>query len=364
MNPFLFLTSASSKNNNKSSGSPSYGNRPIINLRLRFSRNLLKYPFPSSLGRHPDKVAYKVWQELSDFLTQEEVFRRGDGFYKFYLPDLKKREKIFLVERRVISPDMLKSSIPAGVIFTKDEKFVALINEEDHLRISVNDASCPIQQGLSETLEDIVRRMDERLVFARDEIYGYLTSCPSNLGKGIRVSALFHLGGLALSGRDKINTILDSVEKKGFYIRGYYGEKSRYYGDVFQVSTIRSPSDDEGFEMVYDFFLELEKKEMKAREEIVNEKRSQDIIWRSWGVLNTARMISFAEASSALSMISLGIDIGLDIPAKKDTVEHLIKTVQPAHIEMLAGVQEQKMMNAQERDIFRADYIRKILAEQ
>jgi len=350
----------------KGAGEENRRHRAIINLRLRVSRNIGKYPFPTALARRPSffyKTSEEIWERVSEFLSKESVFRRvGEGCYKFYLPQLKKRERIFLVERRVISPDMIKSVIPSGVVFSKDEKYIAMINEEDHLRIGVNDTRCPMDEWLTDALFSLVERMDKIFSFARSEEYGYLTSCPSNLGGGLRLSAIFHLGGAVLS--REIDGILETAEKNGYYVRGYYGEKSRYYGDVFQISTIYSPDGKDALRKAFDFFLKIEESELKFRDKLLKDRRAEDIIWRAWGALTSARLMSFAEASSAISIVMVGKDIGIGLPpVKKEVLDRLLVECQPAHIEMISGAT--KPMSAFERDSLRAQYIRKtILQEQ
>jgi len=139
-------------------------------------------------------------------------------------------------------------------------------------------------------------------------------------------------------------------------VRGYYGEKSRYYGDVYQISTGDSP-DPSSAGRVIDFLTGIEAKEQGVRDLLLSPDRSvssSDIIWRAWGIMSSARLMSFAESLSLISLIMLGNDIGLGIPVSRDVLQRLMTECQPAHIQAIAG----REMTAVERDEYRADYIR------
>ncbi|PKN01604.1 MAG: hypothetical protein CVU77_03605 [Elusimicrobia bacterium HGW-Elusimicrobia-1] len=321
----------------------------MINLRLRYARNILKFPFPPAMKKND---AEQLWREVSSALGEHELFR--DGGREAYLPSMRRAEKMFLAERRILSPDMLKSRLPGGAIFSSDEKYVVLVNEEDHLRISVTEPDAVSAASAASRLASLEKFLASKFECARSTRYGFLTSCPSNLGSAFRVSALFHLGGSVLAKR--ADDLLDSVEKKGYYVRGYYGEKSRYYGDVYQISTGDSP-DPSSAGRVIDFLTGIEAKEQGVRDLLLSPDRSvssSDIIWRAWGIMSSARLMSFAESLSLISLIMLGNDIGLGIPVSRDVLQRLMTECQPAHIQAIAG----REMTAVERDEYRADYIR------
>ncbi len=333
----------------------SRSSRILVDTRLRYARNFSEYPFPSAI----DKAhAESVWCVVSDALGSFDVFKNG---YKFYLPDLGRTERILLIERRAISPDMLKSRIPSGAILSGDERMSALINEEDHLRLSVFGSDVLSEEGLCASIEElnsVEARLSGSFDFAYRKKYGYLTSCPTNLGSGLRISGLFHLAGLVLT--KKINKFLETLESRGVVIRGYYGEKSRFLGDVFQISSGASVDEKESSSRMSVLFRKIESEELKAREELSapkNKTRCEDIIYRSFGILENARIISFAEAVSVFSLVLLGKHLGLDIPLDEENIHRMMRNTQPAHIQMFAG----KELNSKMRDEFRAEYIRKSL---
>ncbi len=62
-----------------------------------------------------------------------------------------------------------------------------------------------------------------------------MTACPTNLGTGIRVSAMLHLPGLVLA--EQINPIIQSVNKLGLAVRGLYGEGTEALEMCFKSRT-------------------------------------------------------------------------------------------------------------------------------
>lgn len=327
----------------------------ILNTRIRYARNLEEFPFPIAIKK---EEAIEVWRRVNEAVDGCPLFKDS---IRFYLPDYKKIERIFLIERRIISPDMLKSELPSGAIISGDGRYSILVNEEDHLRIGVLS---PRATTLSEIREDVAKLdeiedyLNRNLKFAYSKANGYLTSCPTNLGGGLRISALFHLVGLVLL--KESNAFLESVEKKGLLVRGYYGEKSRSYGDVFQIASGLSSSVEDTVKTMAKLFGWIESAELKAREMILlkkNIKRYEDIIYRGFGIIQTARLISFEETVSILSLILLGKYLGFPLPVDEKVIYELMNNTQPAHIQFMAG----RELNASERDEFRAEYIRRTI---
>ena len=75
---------------------------------------------------------------------------------------------------------------------------------------------------LANVLDDWI---EEEIDYAFDEERGYLTSCPTNVGTGLRASVMMHLPGLVLT--QQINRIIPAINQLGLVVRGIYGEGSR-----------------------------------------------------------------------------------------------------------------------------------------
>jgi hypothetical protein len=118
-------------------------------------------------------------------------------------------------------------------VLNKEESLCVMINEEDHLRMQALRPGLQLKQAWA-AIEHFDSQLEKKLEYAFDSNLGYLTACPTNLGTGIRVSAMLHLPGLVLA--EQINQIISAVNKLGLAVRGLYGEGTEALGNVFQVS--------------------------------------------------------------------------------------------------------------------------------
>jgi protein arginine kinase len=199
--------------------------------------------------------------------------------------------------------------------------------------------------------------LEPLLDFAFHSKLGYLTACPTNVGTGMRASAMLHLPGLAMS--DQMNKIINSVNKIGLAVRGLHGEGTEAMGNLFQVSNqiTLGEAEDEIIERLKKVIETIIEHEQNARLLLLQRKPVAllDQIGRGYGVLSHAHSISSKEALNQLSVIKLGIDLGLFPEAHRFPVDELFIETQPAHLQK--GAQAQKM-SAEERDALRATLIR------
>jgi protein arginine kinase len=264
-------------------------------------------------------------------------------------------ERMFLAERRLISKDMVKRYENRGLAVTRGEKLSVMINEEDHLRLQSFEPGL----SLSEAFDRVSRLDDEldgSLDFAFSDRFGYLTACATNVGTGLRVSAMVHLPGLVQNG--DIRQVMDGLRHVRLSVRGSYGEGSEVSGNFFQISNSitlgLSESDTvKSMDAHIRKVLEFEK---KARESLLKEARSllEDKIWRSYGTLSNARMLDSREAMGLISAVRLGVGLGVITDIGLSDLNEMLIMIQPMHLQMLKG----KVMEPDERDRSRADYIR------
>ena len=138
-----------------------------------------------------------------------------------------------MVERHLISPDLAERQGESGAIMSKDEKISIMINEEDHLRMQCIFPGMQLENAwkLCSKLDTL---MEQQIDFAFDKQYGYLTCCPTNVGTGMRASAMLHLPALVMTGY--IRNILEACGKLESQSEGIYGENSEASGNMFQIS--------------------------------------------------------------------------------------------------------------------------------
>ena len=334
-----------------------YGEGPendiVISSRIRLARNITGFPFLVRSGEQDRTLVREMLREIVP-----DLFPGKDtGFF-----DLQKFpgiDRLFLLERQLISREIAETDGPRAVIIDRNERFSIMINEEDHLRIqSVTSGLDP--QKVWALINELDDRLESRLNFAFHEKWGYLTACPTNVGTGMRVSVMLHLPALVIS--KEIEKVFRSLQKVNLAVRGMYGEGSQALGDFFQISNqvTLGKTEEELIQKVSDIIPQIISYERQARDFLRKEKLDMilDRSSRAVGVLSTARTISSEEAMDHLSSIRLGVNMQLLDAPDIQTVNDLLLHIQPAHLQKLVG----SPLNANDRDLARAQYLRKRLA--
>ena len=322
----------------------------VISSRIRLARNLNKFPFPHWANKAQlDEVVNKASQAMAKvgLLKKSTLFE---------LANLDSIDKQFLIERHLISIEHAQKTEHKAVLVSEEEIISVMINEEDHLRIQL------IQSGfnLFEAWNSI-NAVDDTLAKLLDYAYladfGYLTACPTNTGTGMRGSVMLHLPVLVMS--RQIERVLAAIAKLSFTTRGLYGEGTQASGNFFQISNQVSlgHSEDEIIENINGLIRQIIEQETQAREIMLSKNRAvlEDRVNRSLGILKSARIITSTETIELLSMIRLGSDLGMIKDIDRRTINELFIITQPAHLQKL----ENKKLSSQERDLKRAELIRK-----
>ena len=328
------------------------GNDIVISSRVRLARNIAGLPFPSAMNvQQGDGVT----QSIISAVKKAPDFKNST-FVQMRLID--ETSRMELVERHLASRDLLGNPDVSAILLSSDETISLMINEEDHLRIQGLMPGCQIVEAAQKAL-NIESVIEKGVPFAYDEELGYLTSCPTNVGTGMRASVMVHLPALKLIGMLKV--LIDSVVKAGLAVRGIYGEGSEALGEMFQVSnqiTLGMAEEDiaSTIKAVCDQIME---KEQASRNVLLHTKRLEveDKLYRSWGILKHARTISSNEFMELLSDVRLAVGLGFINGVTQTDLNKLMIAVQPASLQRNAG----RELAAEERDIVRANYIRAAL---
>jgi len=267
-------------------------------------------------------------------------------------------DKQILVERHLISREHAAKNVGSGLVLNRDETFCVMINEEDHLRMQALRPGLQLRQAWN-AIDTFDTALEKKLDFAFDNELGYLTACPTNLGTGIRVSAMLHLPGCVLD--EQINPIIQSVNKLGLAVRGLYGEGTEALGNVFQVSNQMTLGEAETaiVERLEKVLAQIIEHEQNARERLLEKKPKVVLnhIGRAYGVLANAHSISSKETMNLLSLMKLGVDLNRFPGADRALVDELFLITQPAHLQK----QVSDKLSAEERDLIRADMVRERL---
>jgi len=325
----------------------------VISSRIRLARNLRGHPFPGWAKKN------NRLQILELIKPEVEALPEMENAYSSYLQELSPIEKQLLVERHLISREHAAKGAGSAVVVNKKASLSIMINEEDHLRMQVLRPGLQLRSAFK-ALDKVDTALEAKLDYAFHSQLGYLTACPTNVGTGMRASAMIHLPGLVLS--EQINQVIQAINKIGLAVRGLYGEGTEAMGNLFQISnqiTLGEPEE----EIIAELNKVIEKiieNEENARQVLLQKKPEtlMDNIGRGFGILSHAYAMTSKEALNLLSFLKLGVDLGFFPPERQKEIDELFIITQPAHLQSNAS---QQKLTPEERDILRAEIIREKL---
>jgi protein arginine kinase len=323
----------------------------VISSRIRIARNLQEYPFPMLATQQQSEEILKL---ISTVLQHEDIHQMS-RFHWISLSELNELEKMVLVEKHLISPNLANESKHGAVILNEPQSISVMVNEEDHIRIQSLAPGLQLEEAWQQSnrIDDI---FESSLNYGYDEKKGYLTCCPTNVGTGIRASVMMHLPALVLT--KQINRILSAVSQVGLTVRGLYGEGTEAVGNVFQISNqiTLGQSEQEVIENLHSVVKQIIDHERSARKKLLQESpmRITDRINRSLGILSYAAIIDSKEAAQRLSDVRLGVDLQIIKQGSAKLFNELLVMTQPGFLQQYSG----EPLSAENRDIRRAQLIR------
>jgi protein arginine kinase len=323
-------------------------NEIVISSRARLARNVVGFPYVHSAGN--DKLC-----EIVSTVVEAAKFAGFDSLNFFRNEDLDDLHKNIFIERHLISPNLASQTTNRGVLVLEGERCSILINEEDHLRMqSFRSGFNPV--GAWEDVDSIDDRLAKAIPFSFSPAYGYLTACPTNIGTGLRVSILIHLPALVLT--KEIQHVIHSAGQIGLSVRGYYGEGTDVIGNLFQISNKSSlgRTEREIIDELVSAVMKIIEYEKKSAETLIKEAKSQieDKIWRSIGILKSARMLSTNEFMNLSSAVRLGHLLRILDKPNLESLNEMMVLTQPAHLQARQG----HLIETMERDMLRAELVR------
>lgn len=326
----------------------------VLSSRIRLARNFEDYKFPTLFSP----------EEAKEIVLKMEDIINTSGFNKFgsmellKIDELQPLQKRVLVEKHLISPHLAEESPFGACLLTENEEVSIMINEEDHIRIQCLFPGLQLSEALY-AANEIDDWLESNIQYAFAEKHGYLTSCPTNVGTGLRASVMMHIPGLILT--QQINRIIPAINQLGLVVRGIYGEGSEALGNLFQISNqiTLGKSENDIVEDLKSVVNQLISQERSAREALRKTSNIQleDRVFRSYGILANSRIIETKEAARCLSDVRLGIDMGYIKNISKNILNELMILTQPGFLQLYAG----GPLRANERDIRRATLIRERL---
>ena len=324
----------------------------VISSRVRLARNLANVPFAHWANKKVREDSLKNIKNAIDTCS----FLKKSNFFE--LSSLNDVDKQFLVERHLMSREHASVPNAKGLVFDDKEILSIMINEEDHIRMQIMQSGFNLMEAWRIT-DEIDSDLGKKLKYAYSDKFGFLTACPTNVGTGIRASVMLHLPALVFT--NQASRVLQTISKLGLTVRGFYGEGTDVQGNFFQVSNqvTLGRSEVEIIDNIERVIGQIIGREENARKGMLmrSKERLIDRIWRSYGTLRSAHIISSNETIELLSAIRLGIDMGIIKDITIPVINDLFILTQPAHLQKI----EKGELSATERDLKRAELIRKKL---
>lgn len=324
----------------------------VISSRVRLARNLGRFNFPTRLE---DPARRECAEHIRERILRSGVVRLDNYFM---LEDLSAVERHFLVERHLISREHEDGGPGRAAAVGDDEILSIMVLEEDHLRLQILKSGLqPLDTWrIASSVDDLLER---HIDYAFHSQLGYLTSCPTNVGTGLRVSVMLHLPALVLTRH--IAKCFQAMAKLGLNVRGLYGEGTEATGDFYQISnqSTLGKSEEGIVRELAAVVPEVLKYERSARRTLLtrDRRRIEDRVWRAYAMLKHARILSSEEAMTLLSALRLGVNSKILDGVDAAMVNRIFVFSQPAHLQMRMG----KDLSAAERDVARADFVRETL---
>ncbi|MEI7799959.1 MAG: protein arginine kinase [Opitutaceae bacterium] len=321
----------------------------VLMTRIRLARNLQKHPFP---GWAKDAQKREIRDQCMQAVAALPQMKRGLAIPVETLDELQKQ---ILVERHLISRELCHSKAGSGIIINKDQSCVVMVNEEDHLRIQVLRVGFQFKKVWA-TINALDSNLEEHLDYAFSPKLGYLSACPTNLGTGMRASAMMHLPALVISAQ--MEKVVRAVGQLGMVVRGLFGEGSDASGSIFQISnqTTLGESEEQIIKHLHGVLTTIVDQELNARAKLLetDPKKIYDKIGRAYGILQNGYLLSSGEAMNLLSLIRLGIDLGVYADAQRGLIDRLFIECQPGHVQHAA----KGAFEPGQRDVLRAERLR------
>ena len=328
----------------------------VISSRIRLARNFDGVLFTN----RNDMSSLEKVNSFSRSLLKPLKDVDGHQYSNINLEQLSERDRAILVEKHLMSPALEEKLPYRNLVVSDDASIVIMVNEEDHLRIQSMVSGLRLEEAYERILK-IDKTIEDKYPYAFDERFGYLTACPTNVGTGLRASVMLHLPALTISG--KITRLIRSIIQLGYSVRGLYGEGSEALGNIYQISNQRTmgTSEEDTIEQLTKIVEGIIAEERKSRQLLLhNDKEGlEDVLWRSYGVLQNARRVNGKEALTKLSDIQLGVDLNILPQWGKDSFNELIAITRPNFLSKYAGNDN---LTDIERDSYRAKIIRQKLS--
>lgn len=209
-------------------------NKYVVSTRIRAGRSVDTLALPPATDRKQRRLVEKLLTQALSEMPEDLT-----GTY-YPLGAMTKKEEQDLQDTGFLfqkpTPNNVLSNCGAardwpdarGIFHNKDKTFLVWVNEEDHMRcIAMQDGGNVKEVFVrwANAINSIEKSLNKAgYHYAHDEHLGYITTCPSNVGTGLRASVMLKLPKLYKKlGVHKLEELADSL---GLQARGGRGEHS------------------------------------------------------------------------------------------------------------------------------------------
>ncbi|HLA91852.1 MAG TPA: protein arginine kinase [Gemmatimonadaceae bacterium] len=331
----------------------------VLSSRIRLARNVAGYAFTA---RARDGERLRILAQVREALPRVPSLARS---VVLRLDELTPTERALLHERHLVSKELAglegAAETKSGAAVLVSEDAGVMVNEEDHLRLQVFRSGFDVG-GAFQAASRLDRELGGEVPYAFHPEFGFLTSCPTNTGTGMRASVLIHLPGLVLT--REIGKVLQGLQQMGLTYRGLYGEGSEVIGNFFQISnqTTLGRTEEELAEHLSRVVKRVIEQEEEARRVLLRDAGYiiEDKLWRAYGTLRHARSLPSDEAMNLLSGVRLAVGLQLMVGLSVYTLNKLLIFSQSAHLSLEAG----RSLTESEANLARARHVRQVLANE
>ena len=207
----------------------------ILSTRVRVARNIAGFSFTPHIESHrrtslEEKISGRLRMLHSDL---QGHYYSMDKLSSDKISSLSKNNLLFEKGDRFQEAGGINREFPMnrGIYVSSDQRLRIWVNEEDHLRIICQDNSADLAQIFNHFCK-VHETLALNLEFSRSDKYGYLTSCPTNIGTSMRAGVHIRLRKL---GNDR-KTLDDLANLHNLQIRGTRGEKTEIEDNIIDLS--------------------------------------------------------------------------------------------------------------------------------
>jgi len=338
------------------------GDSIILSTRVSLARNITDHKFPSSSALDERNEIIQIVQDCIESISglPELHFHR--------LLRLTRVQRQTILDDYQIDDDFVSKLSGRAILLSprlshKDSAISVLLCWDDHIRIQVSTPGSRIEKAYI-TAGKIEKLLESRLSFSFDKEWGYLTSNPANLGTALEVSVMTHLPAIAIS--PEAADFIKNITKIGCSISGLSGMNSEVTGNLFRISSSKTlgKSEEEIVEEMQAICLNIVEEEENYRKKLVEKDLlgAKDNVCRSYGLLKYAKILSFEEALELLSILRLGLDLGIIEKTRDFDLFELINIISDSHI--ISNFEIEGPVSDDDIDLKRAGLIRERVLEE